>query len=455
MASKYTMDLTKGNVTKQLFTFAIPVILSNLLQHCYNIADKAVVGQFAQNGAQALAAIGATGSITALVLNMCTGLALGANVRCSNMRGARDMNNLRKSMHTAVLLSILMGVVLSVIGLLITKPILHLLGTPEEIFDLAELYLRIYFAGLLFTSIYNFCANVLRANGDTKRPMLILTVSGIVNVALNLILVVFCDMSVAGVAIATVISKVVSAVWELCILFDPKGEYKLSLKELRIHPKSLSVIVRVGVPSGINGMLFSLSNLTVQSSVNSFNDTAIIAGKAAATDVGNLLYQIINGFYTASLSFSGQCYGARDYKRIDSLVIRAGISSSAMVAIGAALCTAFPRQVIGIFNSSPEVAAAGTSVLYILCWGYVLFAVSEMFMGCSRGMGNAMGTMIMNIVGICLPRLIWVWWIFPLNRTIVWLYLCFPISWTVSSIMQGSYYIYLRRKLDKKVKISE
>lgn len=455
MASKYTMDLTKGNVTKQLFTFAIPVILSNILQHCYNIADKAVVGQFAQNGAQALAAIGATGSITALVLNMCTGLALGANVRCSNMRGAQNMSGLRKSMHTAVLLSVLLGAVLSVIGLFITEPILHLLGTPEDVFDLSVIYLRIYFAGLVFTSVYNFCANILRANGDTKRPMLILTVSGIVNVVLNVILVVCFDMSVAGVAIATVVSKMVSAIWELCILFDPKGEYKLSLKELRIHPKSLSVIVRVGVPSGINGMLFSLSNLTVQSSVNSFNNTAIIAGKAAATDVGNILYQVIHGFYAACVSFSGQCYGARNYKRIDSLVVRASISSCAMVAAGAALCTAFPSQVIGIFNSSPEVAAAGAPVLYILCWGYVLFAVSEMFMGCSRGMGNATGTMIMNIVGICLPRLIWVWWFFPLNRTIIWLYLCFPISWTVSSIMQGSYYFYLRRRLKKEIKTSE
>lgn len=451
MASRHTMDLTKGNVTKQLFAFAIPVILSNILQHCYNIADKAVVGQFAQNGAQALAAIGATSSITALVLNMCTGLALGANVRCSNMRGAQNMSGLRKSMHTAVLLSVLLGAVLSVIGLIITEPILHLLGTPEDVFDLSAIYLRIYFAGLSFTSVYNFCANILRANGDTKRPMLILTVSGIINVVLNVILVVCFDMSVAGVAIATVVSKMVSAIWELCILFDPKGEYKLSLKELRIHPKSLSVIVRVGVPSGINGMLFSLSNLTVQSSVNSFNDTAIIAGKAAATDVSNILYQIINGFYAASVSFSGQCYGAKDYKRIDSLVIRAAISSCAMVAAGAALCTAFPSQVIGLFNSSPEVAAAGTPVLYILCWGYVLFAVSEMFMGCSRGMGNAMGTMIMNIVGICLPRLIWVWLFFPLNRTMVWLYLCFPISWAVSSIMQRSFYFYLRRKHRKTI----
>lgn len=449
------MDLTKGSVTKQLFAFAIPIILSNLLQHLYNIADKVVVGQFAQNGALALAAIGATSSITALVLNMCTGLALGANVRCSNMRGAGNLSDLRKSMHTAVLLSVVLGIALGAIGLVITVPMLRLLETPQEVFHLSSVYLRIYFVGVTFTSIYNFGANVLRANGDTKRPMYILAVSGIVNVVLNVILVVCFGLSVSGVAVATVVSQFLAAGTVLWILFDPKGEYKLSVKELRFHKKSLAVIVRVGVPSGINGMMFSLANLTVQSSVNSFNDTAIIAGKAAASDVGNILYQIIHGFYAGNVSFSGQCYGARDYKRIDSLVWRSIVSCGLITMAGALLCVIFPQFAIGIFNSDPAVIEAGANILNILCGGYVIFTVSEMFMGCSRGMGNAVGTMLMNVAAICLTRLIWVWVFFPMNRTIEWLCLCYPISWGISGIMQGGYYFHLRRKIKKETKVTE
>jgi len=451
MAKKNTLDLTQGPIIKKLFSLVLPLIFSLVVQQLYNVADRVVVGRFAADGKDALAAVGATAATVSMILNFCNGLASGVNVRCANLKGADDEAGLRKSMHTSVLLAIVSGVALGVIGCIITKPTLQLLDTPAEILDKATLYMQIYFIAMPATTIYNFGAAILRSYGDSKRPMYILTVTGILNVLLNLVFVIVCKMDVAGVGIATAVAQAVSAIWVMWILFNKADIYKLNAGELRFHKESLNVINRIGVPAGINGMLFSLGNLTVQTAVNSFNSTAVIAGKTVATDIGSLLYQVMHAFSLANVSFAGQCYGARKYKRIDRLAITSLICCDSIVAVLALLATIFSAGIIGLFNSDPDVIAVGKSVLIINVWSYLIFTISDTYVSCNRGMGRSMGVTLMNIIGIITPRLIWVWVFFPMCRTIEFLQLCYPISFVVSSIAQVAYYRIVRRQLDKQL----
>lgn len=444
--------MTQGSIVKKLFAFAVPLILTLVLQQLYNLADRVVVGRCAYGGKGelALAAIGATSSITALLLNMSNGLASGLNVRCANLRGAGHLKTLRKSMHTGVLLAAAIGVALGVIGIAISGPLLDLLGTPALIQTKATRYMQIYFASMPAVTIYNFGAAILRSHGDTKRPMYILMVSGLVNVALNLIMVLVFKWDVEGVALATAIAQALSAFRVMRILFDKNDVYKLTFKELSFHGKSVKVIISIGIPNGLNGVLFSLSNLVVQSSINSFNNTAIIAAKTAAADASNLVYQIIHGFALACVSSSGQCYGARKYKRIDQLAIKATLVCGGLVAAASAVMTLFPSFVIGVFNDSPDVIAVGKNILLISLWSYVLYAVSDIYLSCTRGMGRSLGITLMNIVAIIAPRMLWIWFLFPHCRTIEFLYLCYPVSYLTSAVAQIIYFKMVRRKVDRK-----
>lgn len=448
MGKVKSMDLTRGSVTKQLILFMLPILLSNLLQHLYTVADRVVVGQFAENGDMALAAVGSTSSATTLFLNVFTGLAIGTNVICANRRGARDQKGTALCAHSSMLLSVIIGLAVGALGMVLCKPLLQLLDTPEDVLELATLYMRIYFIGLPASSVYNFGANILRAYGDTKRPMYILALTGMINVVLNLVLVIGCHLSVAGVAIATIVAQYVSALWVVLILFSRKGEYKMQWSRLRFHRESMSAVVRVGVPCGLNGMVFTVSNLILQSALNGFGSIAI-AGKTAALDISTLVYQGIGASYTACVSFSGQCYGARQYKRIDSLLLRCIGVCEVFVVIVASLCTVFPGFFLGLFNSNPEVIRIGTSLLMINCWGYVIYTVSEIALGCLRGMGHSGVPSLLNFLGICVPRILWVLLIFPLKHDITFLYLCYPISWTISAALQLGYYIICRRRLPK------
>lgn len=450
MASAKSMDLTKGSVTKQILLFAMPIMLGNLLQQLYNVADKVVVGQFAENGELGLAAIGATSSATQLIIGLFTGLGVGVNVICANQLGAKRKDELRQTMHTAIVLAVLCGVAVAALGLLAAGGILRLLSTPADVFGQGALYMRIYFLGVPVSLLYNFGAGILNAHGDTKRPMVILLLSGLVNVALNIVLVVAFKLDVAGVAIATITSQAVSACMILRILFNKKDQYGLHIKELKLHPNQALAIVRVGVPSGIGGMVFSISNVTIQSAVNSFNSANIIAGRTVATDINALLYQIEAALFATCVSFSGQCYGAGEYKRIDSLALRASLLSVASYFVCAVICTLFPAQIVGLFNSNPEVIEVGTTVLLISCWGNILYAPSEIFIGCLRGMRYGMLPTALNLLGVCLPRLLWVWFAFPLNRSVFFLMLCYPISWLFISLVQGTCYCIVRRKQIKK-----
>ena len=357
-----TMDLTQGSVTKKFVTFTVPIMLTMLLQHLYTVADRVVVGQFAQNGKFALAAVGSTSTCTTLFLNLFNGMAAGTNVICANKRGARDEKGLRQCMHSSMLMGIILGLSVGFLGIVLCRPLLVLLDTPEDVLDMATLYMRLYFLGIPAACVYSFGANILQAHGDTKRSMYILSLTGIINVGLNLVFVIRFHMSVAGVAIATIIAQYISMIWMLWILFSPKGIHKMEVKKLRLHTPSLVAVTRVGIPAGLNSMVFTVSNMLLQSSLNTLGSTAI-AGKTAALDISILVYQGIGASYLACTSFAGQCYGARNYKRIDQLLVKGTGICWVYVAAVAGVCTLFPRQMLGLFNSDPEVINAGINML--------------------------------------------------------------------------------------------
>lgn len=446
MARKGNMDLTTGSVTRNLLLFSIPIILSNILQHLYTAADRAVVGQFAENATAALAAVGSTNSAITLLLGLTNGMAVGVNIVCANLRGARDERGLQRSMHTAMVLSVLCGLLLMGVGILVARPMLIMMSVPKSVLDLATLYMRIYFCGVPASLMYNFGAAILRANGDTRRPMVILGVSGIVNVVLNLVLVILCHMSVDGVAIATVASQVVSAVWVMGILLSKKQDYRLSFRAMRLHKKEAWNVIKIGVPCGINGMAFSVSNLILQSTVNTFGET-VIAGNVAADSVGGLIYQVLVGFYTACVSFAGQNFGAGKYKRIDKgMLAGCGLSAGIVLVLGV-FASVFSEPLLRIFNTDPAVVEAGVPKLAIYCYGYCVFAASEVVLGCLRGMRKTAVPSAINVFCVCVFRIFWVWVVFPLKPTIEMLYACYPISWVLSGAGLVAAYLFYRKKM--------
>lgn len=447
MAGTHTLDLTKGSVTKKLLTFALPIFLSTVLQHLYTIADRVVVGNFAADGTTALAAVGATNSATNLLLNLFVGVSLGANIVCANLRGANNTEKLRRCMHSAVVLSAIFGVALMGIGCAMAEKILTWMDTPADVLPMATTYMRIFFMGMPGSLVYNFGAAILRSHGDSRRSMYILGVTGIVNVVLNLVLVIVFHLDVAGVAIATIVAQYLSAIAVMWILFSKKQEYKLSFKELRLHKDVVGQMVAIGVPCGINGILQSLSNVILQSSVNSFGKY-VIAGNTAATDINNFAYLVNGAFSSACVSFSGQCCGAREYKRLDKLVVSAALWNSVFVALIAAIATIFPRQLLGIFNSDPNVVEAGIFKLILLSWTCVFFGISETMVGCVRGMGKSLSPTVWNIVCLCGVRLVWVLFVFPhCPHDPRYLYLCLPVSWVIAVIVQTCNFIYERKRL--------
>ena len=447
MGTTKTIDMTQGPVLKKLWSFVAPAILSNLVQQTYTIADRVVVGRFAADGTTALAAVGSTGQITSLFVYLFLGLSLGANVTCSNFRGAKDNENIRKCMHTAIPFGLLCGIFVMFLGEFAALPMLKLLGTPEVLMESALRYLRIVFLGTPASLTFNFGANLLRSHGDSRRPMYILALTGLVNVCLNMVLVIGFDMSVAGVAWATVIAHYLSAGCVLWILFSPKDEYKMSVKNLCLNKRMIAAISKIGIPAGLNSTVFIFSNTFVISGVNSFNSAVISAGKTAANDLGAMLYQVIMGMYTGCVNFSGQCFGAKKYRRIDRLAVTAMGLGSAILFAGAVVYTIFGRQLMGIFNSDPAVIEAGMGVLMINVWFYVLYLATEVPLGCIRGMRKASVSSMLNVVGICLPRILWVSFVFPLHRSVTFLYVCYPISWFISAAMQWGYYFYVRKKV--------
>ncbi len=448
--AKNRIDMTEGSIPKKLLLFALPLIATNLLQQMYTSADNAVVGQFASK--DALAAVGATSYTTSMILYLVSGLALGNSIINANLLGKKDMVGLRSAMHTSIIVALIAGVFISILGFLITPFLMRVTECPEKIIDMSILYMRIIFLGAPATVLYNFGAGMLRTHGDSKRPLYIIICTGLLNVVLNLVFVLFFHMTVDGVALATIISKYVSAITVMWILFNPKGEYKMRFKEIRFRGKEAWEIVRVGMPCSVGSMVFSLSSTIVQMGVNKFGEI-VVAGSTASNNVTGLIYQIILGFYSGCVTFSGQNYGAGNYKRIDKLLLWSTAITVSITSLASAILTCWPQVFISIFNTDPAVIAAGSEKLIVMTWSYVLFAVTDMLMGALRGMKQTTVPSVINIFCVCVVRILWVLVLVPVlfPGNLQFLYACYPISYILSAVTLLTYYLIYRKRMIKKL----
>lgn len=449
MKSKsYEIDMCSGAILPKMLQFALPLMFSSILQLMFNAADVIVVGRFA--GDNSLAAVGSTGTLVNLLTNFFMGLSIGGNVLASRYYGAKQDRELSETVHTSVLLSLISGVALTVIGLVLTKPLLRLLNVPEEIFDLAVLYLRIYFLGMTATMAYNFGSAILRAVGDTKRPMYYLSFAGVVNVILNLFFVIVLHMDVAGVALATVISQCISAALVLRCLMKTEGPMKLDLKRLRVDPQKFRMIVSIGLPASVQGILFSISNLSIQSSLNTFGATAV-AGNSAAASIDGFLYASMNAFYQAVLSFTSQNMGAGRRDRINKVLFTGMGCAVAMGLILGFGATYFGETLLGFYTTSAAVVAMGLDRMQVMTKTYFLCGMQETVVGAMRGMGFSVLPMIVSLIGICGLRLIYIATLFQMEQfhNLQSLYMTYPISWTVTFVAHLTFYFLVKRGLEK------
>ncbi len=429
MKRTYEIDMCNGPLLGKILKFSIPLMLSGILQLLFNAADIVVVGQF--TGSEALAAVGSTGALNNLIVNIFLGLSIGSSVLTARYYGAQDFDNVQDVVHTSMLLSTISGVVLIFIGILLAPPLLELMGTPENVLDQAVLYMRIIFIGMPAMMIYNFGAAILRAVGDTQRPLMFLLIAGVINVILNLFFVLVFSMGVAGVALATIISQCISAALVVLCLMRSNGCYRMYLKKLRISKEKILPIIRIGLPAGIQGAVFSISNVLIQSSINSFGSIAM-AGNTAASNIEGFVYTSMNSLYQASLSFTSQNIGARKTHRIVPILIRC---LACVIAIGvglSAIVLLFSTQLLGIYSNEADVIQYGIGRLSVVCATYFLCGMMDVTCGSIRGMGYSVTPTIVSLAGACGFRILWIFTIFVWNRSLFTLYLSYPISWIIT-----------------------
>ena len=433
MVKSIQINMTEGPIFSKLLKFSIPLIFSSLLQLLFNAADIVVVGRFA--GDNALAAVGSTGSLINLLVNLFQGLSIGTNVVAAHYFGANKKSELKETVHTAMLLSIYSGIIMTVVGISFAVPILKLMQAPYEVLTLASIYLKIYFGGITATMIYNFGSALLRAVGDTQRPLYILFLAGIINVILNLIFVIVFHLDVAGVAWATVISQTISAILVVIILLKENKEYSLEINNIKINMHIFTKIVKVGIPAGFQGIMFSFSNVIIQSFVNSFG-SILIAGNSAACNLEGFIYTAMNGFSQGALTFCSQNMGARKIDRIKKIV---WISQLSIIVLGASmsgLFLLFGHQLLGMYTKSPEVIEAGLLRCKVIFSTYFLCGIMDCMANSIRGMGHSLMPVIVTIFGACIFRLLWLFTFFqiPTFHVPLVIFLSYPLSWTITYI---------------------
>lgn len=433
MVKSIQINMTEGPIFSKLLKFSIPLIFSSLLQLLFNAADIVVVGRF--SGDNALAAVGSTGSLINLLVNLFQGLSIGTNVVAAHYFGANRKSELKETVHTAMLLSIYSGIIMTAVGVTFAVPILKLMQAPHEVLTLASVYLKIYFAGITATMIYNFGSALLRAVGDTQRPLYILFLAGIINVILNLIFVIIFHLDVAGVAWATVISQTISAILVVIILLKENEEYSLEIKNIKINMHIFTKIVKVGIPAGFQGIMFSFSNVIIQSFVNSFG-SVLIAGNSAACNLEGFIYTSMNGFSQGALTFCSQNMGARKIDRIKKIVWISQLSIIVLGATMSGLFLLFGHQLLGIYTKSPEVIEAGLLRCKVIFTTYYLCGIMDSMANSIRGMGHSLMPVIVTIFGACIFRLIWLFTFFqiPAFHTPLVIFLSYPLSWTITYI---------------------
>ena len=445
------MDLCSGSIAGKMLLFALPLMLSNVLQLLFNAADLIVVGRAC--GEAAIAAVGSNGSMINLMTNLFMGLSVGVNVLASHYYGAGDHERLSKTVHTSILLAAFSGLVLTIIGEIGAKQILIWMSTPEEVLPLAVIYLRIYFLGMIPMMIYNFGSALLRSIGDTLRPLVYLGVSGAINLGLNLLFVLVFHMGVDGVGYATVISQVISGGAVLVTLMLERSDMHLSIRKLRFDKNILGKIISVGIPAGLQGVVFSLSNVVIQSSVNSF-DTLVVTGNTAAQNIEGFAYVGMNCFYHAALSFTGQNLGAGRYDRIKKIVAVGQLYVFlAGFLLGHGMYLLSP-SLLSFYTDNPVSIEAGQVRLMIIGCSYFLCGMMDVTVGCLRGLGRSVLPTIISLVGACGLRIIWLLTLFriPAFHTTTMIYITYPISWTVTLSAQFILFLYTYNKLIKKAR---
>lgn len=437
--------MANGPLLKNIFIFAIPLIFTNILQMLFNSADTIIVGKFA--GDQALAAVGATGSIVFLITSLFNGLATGTNVIVARYIGTGNKDKIKDSIHTSIALAAAGGVVLTFVGLFFSKIFLQMMDTPADFIDLSATYMRIYFLGVIFLLLYNFGSAILRSHGDTQRPLYFLMLSGALNVVLNFITVKFMNLSVIGAASATVASEAVSAFLVLRVLVNEKDSTKLDLRHLYFDKTSFLEILRIGIPAGLSGAVFALSNVVIQSSINSFDSTDIVAGNSAGANIENFVYIGYMAFNQATITFTSQCMGAGRLDRIKEIMVKTLILVIVgAVIMGAAVYLSGPL-VLTLYTDKPAVIDVGMVRIKYVAALLVFNGILDVFVNSLRGMGSSSLPTILMIIGICGVRLIWIYTMFPLHRTLETIYLCFPLSWIITSIVEFILWIIVYKKV--------
>ncbi len=449
VARKYEIDMSKGSILKNMLLFAFPLMLSNILQLLYNAADQIVVGRWGSENS--LAAVGATSTLTNLLTNLFIGLSIGASVAVSKKYGAQDMLGLRKTTHTTVTLGFICGILACVFGQLVCKPVLEIMKTPPEVIERSVLYMRIIFIGVPAQIVYNFGAAILRSVGDTKRPLYILSVTGIVNVILNLFLVIGFRMDVAGVAISTAVAHYLSAAAVLYSLMNSDTPYKINLKDLKLHKDEVKQIASVGIPAGFQSCMFALANTVVQSAVNSFGP-ATMEGRAAGSSIEAFVYTSMNSFYQATLTCVSQNYGAKQEKRIYKSIGVGMLCASIVGAVMGLLAYIFGEQLLSLYIVNSAEAMREGMVFITMCGlPYFICGIMEVTTGALRGLGHSKTPAINSLIGACGLRLFWIFFVLPFNHKTWFLYLCWPISWVAVIILNAVNFMIVRKKSIQKM----
>ncbi len=448
----FEIDMCHGPLPGKILLFTIPLMLSGILQLLFNAADVVVVGQFA--GSASLAAVGSTSSLINLLINVFVGLSVGVNVLVARYYGAKSGREMEETIHTAMAISLIGGFGLAIIGIFLSGTFLAWMGTPDDVIPLATIYMKIYFAGMPLMMVYNFGAAILRAVGDTRRPLIFLLIAGVINVILNLFFVIVCKMGVAGVALATVISQVFSTGMIVRCLMMAEGDLRLRLGNIRINADKLRRIMQIGIPAGLQGVVFSISNVIIQSSVNSFGSIAM-AGNTAAANIEGFVYNSMNSFHQANVSFTGQNIGARKYGRINKVLIwcQVFVILTGLIMGLAAVWKA--PLLLSIYSTDTKVIEIGILRLSVICGSYFLCGVMDVMVGSLRGMGYGVMPMLVSMIGACGFRIVWIMTIFQMDHTLWNLYISYPISWGLTAAVHLICFVIVRRRLDRQAVTSE
>ena len=446
--NKYEIDMCNGTLMDKLISFSLPLMLSGILQLLFNAVDIIVVGRF--TGRQALAAVGSTTALINIFTNLFIGISLGANVLAARFYAAKREKEMSETVHTSITLALISGLVMALAGVLLARFALNLMGTPNDVIDQSVLYMRIYFLGMPFFMLYNYGAAILRAVGDTKRPLFFLVISGMTNAVLNLVLVIVFHMGVAGVAIGTIVSQLISSILVLRCLYTSNTSYRLYFSKLGIKTQYLKQIFQVGIPAGIQSTVINLSNALLQSSVNSFGSVAM-AGYTAANNIFGFLYMSVNAVTQSCMSFTSQNYGVKKLKRMDRVLLDCMILSVGVTLTLGCGAYFFGPELLKIYTSDADVIRCGVEVLAFTTVPYFCCGIMDLLPGALRGMGYSGVPMILSIIGTVGTRIVWIFGLFPAHRSLSFLFISYPVSWILTILMQAVCFCFVRKHVHQSV----